>query len=66
MRNLQILQEARPNDRYERFINDNAESIWLNDRGNGDQLGLVWSGPFISADAITQSSACDALVAAVR
>lgn len=65
MRNLQILQKARPSDRYEKFINDNADSIWLNDRGNGNQLGLVWSGPFVSADAITQSSACDALVAAL-
>ena len=65
MRNLQILQQAVPNDRFESYINDNADSIWLNDRGNGDQLGLIWSGPFVKADASTQSSACDALVAAL-
>ena len=65
MRNLQILQAAVPSDRFENFINDNADSIWLNDRGNGDQLGLIWSGPFVKADASTQSSACDALVAAL-
>ena len=65
MRNLQILQQAVPNDRLAMFINDNADSIWLNDRGDGNQLGLIWSGPFVSADASTQGSACDALVAAL-
>ena len=65
MRNLQILQQAVPNHRFESFIDDNADSIWLNDRGDGDQLGLIWSGPFVTADASTQSSACDALVAAL-
>jgi len=65
MRNLQILQAARPNETFERFIQQNADSIWVKDRGNGDQLGLVWSGPFTGATASTQSSACDALVAAM-
>ena len=65
MRNLQLLQQARPNDKYKDFVNANAESIWRSDRGINDQLGLVWSGPFTSATASTQSAACDALVAAV-
>jgi len=65
MRNLQTLQKAIPIDRVENFIRRNAESIWLNDRGDGHQLGLVWSGPFTGATASTQSSACDALVAAM-
>ena len=63
MRNLQKLQLASPNDAFKTFINDNGNSIWLNDRGSGNQLGLIWSGPFTSADASTQSSAADALVA---
>ena len=65
MRNLQKLQFAVPNDRYKTFINDNANSIWLNDRTSGDLLGLLWSGPFTGATASTQSSAADALVAAL-
>ena len=66
MRNLQKLQVAVPNDRYKTFIDENANSIWLNDRtSSGDELGLLWSGPFTGATASTQSSAADALVAAL-
>ena len=65
MRNLQKLQLAIPNDRFKTFIEENANSIWLNDRTSDNQLGLVWSGPFMGADASTQSSAADALVAAL-
>ena len=65
MRNLQELQLAIPNDRFKTFIDDNANSIWLNDRTSGNRLGLVWSGPFMGASASTQSSAADALVAAL-
>lgn len=65
MRNLQKLQFAIPNDRVKVFINRNANSIWLNDRACGNQLGLLWSGPFMGATASTQSSAADALVAAL-
>lgn len=65
MRNLQKLQLAIPNNRFKTFINENANSIWLNDRGSGNQLGLLWSGPFMGATASTQSSAADALVAAL-
>ena len=65
MRNLQKLQLAVPNDRYKTFIDDNANSIWLNDRTSGDLLGLLWAGPFTGATASTQSSAADALVAAL-
>ena len=64
LRNLQNLQLAVPNDRFRVFINANADSIWRNDRAPGDQLGLLWSGPFMGATASTQSSAADALVAA--
>ncbi|RAK95203.1 putative glycosyl hydrolase [Aspergillus ibericus CBS 121593] len=64
MRNLQALYQARPEDRIKQFLETNANSIWQNDRGDDSELGSVWSGPFSSADATTQSSACDALVAA--
>lgn len=68
MRNLRILHKAVPRAEFATFINKNADSIWANDRITSDSdtlLGLVWSGPFIPpANATTQSSALDALVAA--
>jgi len=65
MRNLQVLQQAMPNANFAKFIEENGDSIWINARGPGDRLDLVWSGPYKSATASTQSSALDALVAAV-
>ena len=65
LRNLQRLQLELPNDQIETFINENANSIWLNNRAPGNQLGLLWSGPIMDATASTQSSAADALVAAL-
>lgn len=65
MRNLQKLQLEIPNEQFRTFINENANSIWLNDRTSGNKLGLLWSGPFMGATASTQSSAADALVAAL-
>lgn len=65
MRNLQVLQQAMPNAKFGDFIQKNADSIWINARGPGDKLDLVWSGLYKSATASTQSSALDALVAAV-
>jgi predicted alpha-1,6-mannanase (GH76 family) len=50
---------------YREFILANARSIWLNDRSRADQFGLRWTGPFDQADAIRQSSAQEALNAAV-
>jgi hypothetical protein len=47
------------------FIQKNVQSIWANDRNSENQLGLMWAGPFDSADAARQSSAMDALNAAI-
>ena len=65
MRNLQKLQMAFPSRHFRSFIRKNASSIWSQDRNTYNELGLTWSGPFNGATASTQSSACDALVAAV-
>lgn len=66
MRNLQILQAAAPDSTYLSFIASNANSIWKNDRNAQNQLSVDWDGPFVgTANASTQSSAMDALVAAV-
>jgi predicted alpha-1,6-mannanase (GH76 family) len=65
MRNLQQLQEVAPNSKYLDFIATNAKSIWASDRNDQNELSVDWAGPFVDpANASTQSSALDALVAA--
>ena len=66
MRNLQFLQSAAPNDAFLAFIASNANSIWKNDRDGQNELSVDWAGPFVqTANASTQSSAMDALIAAL-
>jgi predicted alpha-1,6-mannanase (GH76 family) len=65
MRNLKYLQEVAPKADYKAFIMQNANSIWANDRDNQTQLGVTWTGPYTTASAGTQSSALDALLAAM-
>ncbi|QSZ35247.1 hypothetical protein DSL72_008116 [Monilinia vaccinii-corymbosi] len=66
VRNLQRLQRASPTSTYATFIANNAKSIWANDRDSSNNaLSVNWAGPFVqTANASTQSSAMDALVAA--
>lgn len=64
MRNLSALNQATPNPAYATFIRNNARSILTRDRGPGTRLGLVWSGPYLPANAATQTSALDAIIAA--
>lgn len=63
VRNLRALDRVVHEPRYAAFFKTNAESVWSKDRSDDDRLGLVWSGPVIAADAATQSSALEALVA---
>ena len=63
VRNLRALDRVVHEPRYTTFFRVNAESVWQNDRSGEGKLGLVWSGPVLLADASTQSSALDALVA---
>ena len=64
MRNLFYLYQATHRQKYREFITKNANSIWLH-RNHANQFGLSWQGPFDSADAIRQSSAMDAINAAL-
>ncbi|MFC0107681.1 glycoside hydrolase family 76 protein [Kibdelosporangium aridum] len=64
MRNLGYLNAHSPRPQYADFIRLNATSIWENNRNSANQVGLIWTGPFDSADAARQSSAQDALNAA--
>jgi predicted alpha-1,6-mannanase (GH76 family) len=50
---------------YRAFILSNATSIWSHGRNANHQFGLRWAGPFDRGDATRQSSALDALNAAV-
>ncbi|KAK6065558.1 glycosyl hydrolase [Seiridium cupressi] len=65
MRNLKYLQEVAPKASYKAYIMQNADSIWANDRDNQTHLGVAWTGPYATASAGTQSSALDALLAAM-
>ncbi|KAL1612261.1 hypothetical protein SLS60_000485 [Paraconiothyrium brasiliense] len=66
IRNLLILHKASPRDSYKDFFKRNAISIWDHDRNKRNELSISWGGPFVSpANASTQSSAMDCLVAAV-
>ena len=65
-RNLQMLHDAAPDDAYVKCIRANANSVWENNRDEGNMLSVDWAGPFINpANASTHSSAMEALVAAI-
>lgn len=57
------LHSRRP--AYRDFILRNAQSIWDHSRNAQNQFGLQWTGPFDVADASRQSSALEALNAAL-
>jgi predicted alpha-1,6-mannanase (GH76 family) len=65
MRNLGYLQQVAPKTEYQAYILNNADTIWNSDRDSSNHLGPTWPGPYADATAGTQSSALDALVAAV-
>jgi predicted alpha-1,6-mannanase (GH76 family) len=65
MRNLYDFSRQSPRPAYTEFMLDNARSIWANNRNDSNQFGLHWAGPFDFADAARQSSALDALNAAL-
>jgi predicted alpha-1,6-mannanase (GH76 family) len=65
VRNLHDFCQVSDRPSYRAFILRNARSVWENSRNAADELGLCWAGPFDRADAGRQSSALDALNAAV-
>ena len=66
MRNLMELNSAFPNLRYRKFFALNADSIVKNAQGPDHHFGEVWSGPFKTGNAASQTSALDALIAAAE
>jgi len=65
VRHLYELHQHRPRPAYRDFILANATSLWRNSRNHRNQVGLSWSGPFDRPDAARQTSALDALNAAL-
>jgi len=67
MRNLGYLYNVTKNAQIGQFIRNNANSMWNRARSSDgkNHIGLYWEGPFDSADATRQSSACEALNAAL-
>ena len=65
IRNLRYLNDVAPHQEFKDFIIQNAKSIWAKDRTSDNQFGVAWAGPYYPAFGATQSSALDALVAAV-
>jgi predicted alpha-1,6-mannanase (GH76 family) len=65
VRYLCYLYAERPRPAYRAFVLANARSIWDNNRNADNEFGMRWAGPFDQADASRQSSALDALTAAV-
>ncbi|KAM0690333.1 hypothetical protein Q7P36_009100 [Cladosporium allicinum] len=64
-RNLAILQQQSPEQRYADFLNINADSVWEEDRNDKNEFGVVWSGFSGTPSASTQSSGLDVIVAAL-
>lgn len=64
IRNLAILQQARPQDGFRDFIYRNADSIWTNARGDGNKLGTAWAGPYREGPVSAMCSGLDGLAAA--
>jgi predicted alpha-1,6-mannanase (GH76 family) len=66
VRNLMALHDASPSVRYRSFVDANAQSIWAHSQGPKYEFGQVWSGPFDTGNAGSQSSALDTLVASAE
>jgi predicted alpha-1,6-mannanase (GH76 family) len=64
MRNLAALYRVEPTASYKDFVVKNADAVWKGMRQSKYEIGTSWSPPYGDANASTQSSGVDALVAA--
>jgi predicted alpha-1,6-mannanase (GH76 family) len=66
MRNLALLYRARPLPELQTYMRHQSDQLWNTTARNAmNQFGYEWQSPFDKATASRQSSALDALVAAV-
>lgn len=64
MRNLAALYWIAPSAGYRDFIVKNADAVWKGMQPPQYEIGTSWSAPYGEANASTESSGLDALVAA--
>jgi hypothetical protein len=65
MRNLALLYQVRPEPAFLTFMRKQSDQLWEHNKNEQNQFGYEWHLPFDKATASRQSSALDALVAAV-
>jgi predicted alpha-1,6-mannanase (GH76 family) len=65
MRNLAHLYRARPLPEFQTYMRHQSDNLWNSNRNAQNQFGYQWQLPFDTATASRQSSALDALIAAV-
>jgi predicted alpha-1,6-mannanase (GH76 family) len=66
MRNLSNLYRVKPSAELSQFMRHQSDVLWSTNRDVQNEFGYQWQLPFDKASASRQSSALDALVAAVR
>ncbi len=67
MRNLAYLYRASPLSEYQIYMRHQSDNLWNTSVKNAqNEFGYEWQSPFDTATAARQSSALDALLAAVR
>ena len=66
MRNLAYLNRARPLPEFQSYMRLQSDQLWNSNRNAQSEFGYEWQVPFDTATASRQSSALDALIAAVR
>lgn len=68
IRNLVRLERAEPRAEFREFVRRNVRSILTNDSAECPkcEFGVLWEGPFDSADATRQTSALDAFIGAMQ
>jgi predicted alpha-1,6-mannanase (GH76 family) len=64
VRNLGLLNKAAPGEKFQKFVVANADSLLKGMHSPDDTIGIRWSAPYGAANASTQSSGVDVLVAA--
>jgi predicted alpha-1,6-mannanase (GH76 family) len=64
MRNLAALYRVSPSPQYKTYLLTNADSIWAGMKPPDHGIAVIWTSPYGTIDASTQSSGEDALVAA--
>ena len=65
VRNLARLYLTAPAPTYKDFLLRNADSVWKEMQPRKYEIGIIWNTPYGDANASTQSSGADALVAAI-